>query len=676
MKLKSYYTFCTLVTMGVLLPAHLGFGNGGPNPASAVVQLPGEGYDLERNLIRTACLNGSVVQSGSAEGKLSLFSTMSLRDVARSLNVQLDGSFTKAAFKIDGKSSFVKNAQNSMRSLSYNYASEFSLPNDRFVLDPNQSFNTIGKAAKHLGLDEFRRRCGDRFVQQRIKGGGLFFTVKMQFEKATDKLKFEAEVGSNISAFNLATETSIAINKLNINGQLSINVLQLGGEVSELGQIIGTGGANAGAIATCSFDNIDSCQRLITELADYASDEFPSQFQRPQPKAAILGYEYQDYGVVGVGPFKSLLTPEVRRLRKLVSDRLMILANDINRAQALLFMPEVKTSVAKSQSVKQFIRDAQFNTRELNIAGISCFEFPKACKMSVDRASRNLLPLDTAALVNSQRLSTQIDKNGILEIAVFEREAPMALPGHFDFEIEVPDDYIVIGGGGAGTNAPFGHLLVASYPGSQLGSWFISSKDHAGFQNPFKIKGYAVGLKVNGLMRNELAQYVSLSQNKSTIDLIPEISTWTNSDQVILGGGLRPGNPSQLLISSYPVSEHEWSAKTKAHFYFDYGDIETFAIGIDREIPHLGTIEQFITESQSNIVAHPTTTTRLPHNKDFLLAGCGVDVGDNPLGNLVYEIRPLTESGQKACRVSSKDHGASSPAAITGYALGIKLNKR
>jgi hypothetical protein len=51
--------------------------------------------------------------------------------------------------------------------------------------------------------------------------------------------------------------------------------------------------------------------------------------------------------------------------------------------------------------------------------------------------------------------------------------------------------------------------------------------------------------------------------------------------------GISTGN---MLVSSYPYNATSWYAEGKDHLYFDIGNLQTYVIGIQTDIPNFGSI--------------------------------------------------------------------------------------
>ena len=269
------------------------------------------------------------------------------------------------------------------------------------------------------------------------------------------------------------------------------------------------------------------------------------------------------------------------------------------------------------------------------------------------------------------------DDSGLITVAVFERRAGTPQQHFDDFAVGVPNDMVVIGGGAEGAESPFGALLTASYPNGQLDEWVASSKDHGeGWENPHQLTVWAVGMRINGLTRDELRANLTVSIAESGLASHPEASVSVPGGFVLLGGGFivawQAGNPNggNLATASFPETNQTWKARSKDHFVASPANLSVYAIGIRENI--VGKkVDLNIVSATSGSSQHPSQTVVL--TPGYALTGGGAEVHWSEPGNLLWRLKPTTQTAIQDFSAASKDHGALSPATITTYALGIRL---
>lgn len=281
------------------------------------------------------------------------------------------------------------------------------------------------------------------------------------------------------------------------------------------------------------------------------------------------------------------------------------------------------------------------------------------------------------ALANSVPVSSQVDASGKISVTVFERSANTASGQFTDFAIEVPSDYVVIGGGVEGALLPQGHLLTASYPNAARSAWLVSTKEHS-LTSPAQIKGWAIGLKVTGLTRAQLLTHLTYRVSASTYVQQPNMTTTMSSGYTQIGGGFLvnwTGN-GNLAWASYPTMSGgapSWTASSKDQGSVSAGSIRSYSIGLRTNLPGVGVIASSVNTSPvSSYVANPSASVFLPAG--FALTSCGAKVNWSGAGSFLWKLKPVEASSQLGCEAAAKEHLYSSPATLQTYAVGIKVN--
>lgn len=283
--------------------------------------------------------------------------------------------------------------------------------------------------------------------------------------------------------------------------------------------------------------------------------------------------------------------------------------------------------------------------------------------------SSHLLSL-TSHATPAQQINTHKDASGKITIAVFEKESGTFQSHYNDFAIEVPDQFVVVGGGVKGKRTPTGNLITASYPNDKLSAWLVSTKDHLRVDQA-NITAWAIGLKVEGLTRQELIEHMHVNVAASDYVSHPDVSTSVPEGYSLIGGGFDVdwSGYGNIATASYPENAFSWRAKSKDHGKLSPASIDVYAIGIKEFIPNIGNIIVDISKAESGNTNHPQSAENI--NPGFALTSCGANVKWSGNGNLLWKIEPKAINSQHGCEASSKDHLYSSPASIETYSVGI-----
>jgi hypothetical protein len=206
-----------------------------------------------------------------------------------------------------------------------------------------------------------------------------------------------------------------------------------------------------------------------------------------------------------------------------------------------------------------------------------------ACKKEQAKISDNLAreAVVSPLLVDTIRGS---DWSGSVHIIVVSQQISGE---HNEVDISIPDDYVLVGGGGAVTpqaTTP-GALLTASYPGSNFSTWHAVSKDHL---TPFShtLTGYAIGLKLEGFTKKDLLTLISIDSLTSGDSAHPTAHVSVPKGYTLLGGGARVdyGNGlGNILVNSFPSGD-TWYTGSKDQDWTSPATITAYAIGINQAV--------------------------------------------------------------------------------------------
>lgn len=279
--------------------------------------------------------------------------------------------------------------------------------------------------------------------------------------------------------------------------------------------------------------------------------------------------------------------------------------------------------------------------------------------------------------------------------------------------LEVPADFVAVGGGATGQEAPYGALVTESRQsdtlggsGSGVGNWrrWTAKTSDLVYADAHRTTVYAIGMRIADLPASSLIALLKL-QGQDNFPAIASVASnqatlpfKTLGGFVPLSGGVTAlaDASNSLTLRGQFVTETApalqacpagqtcklpaivgWRVESKDHLVAHPGIVNTALLGMRSTVLVGGVTYRVVStyrSATSEIAAHPAVDVAGP--KGYALTGIGASVAwrgtDKPLpGNLIWKLQPRPDLG--GATVASKDHGLNSPASITGYALGIKL---
>lgn len=163
------------------------------------------------------------------------------------------------------------------------------------------------------------------------------------------------------------------------------------------------------------------------------------------------------------------------------------------------------------------------------------------------------------------------------EVKVFSSTSSSS--AHPRASVNVPDTFVMTGGGARVHWSGYGNLLTASFPSNKF-SWEVRSKDH-GVLSHAPVTAYAIGLRP----RNKAALPEShVFATTGGVTAHPSSQVAIDNGYILTGGGALNnwGGYGSLLTSSYPEVTSTWKASGKNHNVSDPAAITTYAIGLKK----------------------------------------------------------------------------------------------
>jgi F5/8 type C domain-containing protein len=192
--------------------------------------------------------------------------------------------------------------------------------------------------------------------------------------------------------------------------------------------------------------------------------------------------------------------------------------------------------------------------------------------------------------------------------------------------------------------------------------WRVLSRDHI-HAGPFPLVVYAIGIKVQGLTRDELISNLSISKSSGMAVSHPEFRTYLSQGYLLIGGGFnvldQPEGGGNIATASFPDSTFTWRARSQDMEVVSPSRLEISAIGIKSQISVLDpTPNDPNHRTHWNVVTSYSSTEFLYHPPDppgsllsdsiaqplpgFALCGGGGAVHPGNVGGYLFALEPTT----------------------------------
>lgn len=382
--------------------------------------ISGLGFSSDTQQITNAQCYNVINSTNSPTTTIKLQEAMSFHDLENTFGISVDVGLNFGVFSGGSTTSYLRQMQEKDYSLSLNYyevaSAEIKL--EAAGYGTNGFLNDIGKAIYNNGTNKyFGLVCGDQYVTSYQVGAVLALGININLESNYQKKQFiSASGGSFGDIFSASTSIENIVQSLSLNGEITLNAFQIGGEPQYLSSILKTNSTGDYYSTSCNLQNMNDCVQAANGLLTYATKNFTNQFSfNPANNLFQIQYlfQYQPIEYLGVTPPPSLITPEVTSARKNLANALF--ENQYYQqkiTELYASYPEINTS---SGSKTQF--SDNFNTQIQNLLNvvqsnlnlltnsddpemnpINCYNQPQACPEIANNILSNLQPITAGNL--------------------------------------------------------------------------------------------------------------------------------------------------------------------------------------------------------------------------------------------------------------------------------------
>jgi len=293
-----------------------------------------------------------------------------------------------------------------------------------------------------------------------------------------------------------------------------------------------------------------------------------------------------------------------------------------------------------------------------------------ACKKEQAIQDSKFSPAATARKAASPLLKSieyGTDWSGTVQIAIV---TSYTTGTDLQLDVKVPDGYALIGGGAVAsplvsTSAAF---LTAAYPDLDYTTWHAASTDH---MHTFvhTLYGYAIGLKVTGMTKQELTSNMWLFSNTSSVASHPATSVTIENAYTLIGGGAKVASDANLLVYSYPYGT-SWFAASKDHEVSAPATITAYALGLKTAVLEQKNLE-VVRDSIATVTSGGISSASIFVDTTWVAGSPGALATYKGAGRMLQGIAPHLQDAT----VTSKDLDVSDSGTTAVYALKIRKKK-
>ncbi|MBL4818840.1 MAG: hypothetical protein JKY15_06375 [Deltaproteobacteria bacterium] len=336
----------------------------------------GQGYLSERQMLAGECLTGTPVLEGSPEASISYTSSISEQQLASELGMSAGAKTRLGIMQTSASANFLNASKSDGFSISAIYMGTYFFKN-RILKNPKT-------AQENLNAERWREACGDEFVSQQTLGAKLFFSIRIDFLSEQEKNAFSASFSFDSPLASAGASVNRAVSSLSKRTKVTINVLQIGGNVDRITEIFQAQDSTAYQFVQCSSGNFEKCQEVLAQAISYATNiksGFPSQISPETNNGpAVLSSTTQPYQAAHI--FVEM-TPEldaqVKLSRQLISQKYEATYQQYTRARRLLRDSVIRLSSRQRDRLSEMERSLFSSLQYLTESSLRCFNHPKQC---------------------------------------------------------------------------------------------------------------------------------------------------------------------------------------------------------------------------------------------------------------------------------------------------------
>lgn len=142
----------------------------------------------------------------------------------------------------------------------------------------------------------FATYCGDSFVQEKVLGGRLYFSLFFRFRSVSEKRRFLLRFSARALFAKVSKFIQKQSHRMDRNTEVRISGFQLGGNPARLRQLFKK---NKQSVQRCTFADLKPCREVLRKLQHYARHVFPKAITK---RPIALSVRTAPYFILGIVP--------------------------------------------------------------------------------------------------------------------------------------------------------------------------------------------------------------------------------------------------------------------------------------------------------------------------------------------------------------------------------------
>lgn len=373
----------------------------------------GSGYSSDSQQIAPqACFNVASSPASGQQSYAQLGAAMYFSDIQNSLKIDVSTKGGVGMFSASAEASYMRSMEDKDYSLSLNYFT-YALETVSVNLAGYglQALNSFGQEAYNNGNNPyFGLLCGDNYLTSFDQGAMLIMGINIEFDSHQAKQQFSAAASGGFGdIFSASASISKIASQYNLQGSVSMQAYQIGGNPAELSNILSKSSNGDYYALSCDINNINNCQMAASGMLDYAKYNFTTQISFANNKGLTplgLGYvEYLPIDYLGLHT-QSLVNQTVKDDRLQLAEALIENQYYVQKFHELVetYPVEWDTTSSIYQTSQNLYQQAQNNVNSImspnnpDQGALGCFDTPDQCNSITQNIQASLVPINGSDL--------------------------------------------------------------------------------------------------------------------------------------------------------------------------------------------------------------------------------------------------------------------------------------